>query len=363
MVFAYRASLKLYSNNNGSMPEMQVTRLGARHGGPAPARAFAETRACRSREGRAVAGQGAEMKARKPIVAGQFYPGQKSSCLSEIKECLEARALGQSLPETIVAGIVPHAGWTFSGPLAASVFSAIKQSLDLARGGRYEKVHTFVIFGAAHGYFGKLPAVYGNGSWMTPLGEVAIDEELAEAIIDRGVAVSDLDAHRSEHSIEVQVPFIQRLFPEAEILPIIVPPSVQSIPLGETFGDIMKLKAGKKIVCIGSTDLTHYGPHYRFMPMGTGAEALEWASKVNDRKFIDLALKLEPQGLLTSAAENCNACGAGAAAATVAAAKKLGRTEGILLAHTNSNEVMLHKISRCISGSSTDSVGYAAIVF
>jgi AmmeMemoRadiSam system protein B len=291
------------------------------------------------------------MQARKPIVAGQFYPGQHDSCVDEIKECLEARTLSESLPETIVAGIVPHAGWTFSGSLAALVFSAIKQ--------RHEKVHTFVIFGAAHGYFGPTPAIDDSDFWETPLGEVAIDEELAGAVLSSGTAVSDSAAHRAEHSIEVQVPFIQHLFPEAEILPIIVPPSEQAVSLGEAFGDIMKLKAGKKIVCIGSTDLTHYGPRYGFTPMGTGAEALKWADRVNDRKFIDLALKLEAQSLLTSAAENCNACGAGAAAAAVAAAKKLGKTEGLLLAHTNSNEIMLRKMGT----TSAESVGYAAIIF
>ena len=315
------------------------------------------------------------MQIRKPIVAGQFYPGQKSFCVEEINQCLPPEAdrgrLAESLPKTIVAGIVPHAGWTFSGSLAALVFSAIKQ--------RHEKVHpvrenseenervrektsngvnTFVIFGAAHGYFGRSPAVYDRGSWMTPLGEVAIDEELANAVLSSGAAISDIDAHRSEHSIEVQVPFIQYLFPDTEILPIIVPPNERAISLGEAVGDVIT-PAGKKIVCIGSTDLTHYGPRYGFMPMGVGDEALEWASKVNDRKFIDLALKADPQGLLASAAENCNACGPGAAAATVAAAKKLGKTKGLLLSHTNSNEVMIRKMGT----SSTDSVGYAAIIF
>ncbi len=290
------------------------------------------------------------MQARKPIVAGQFYPGQHDSCVDEINECLKGRASGKSLPETIAAGIVPHAGWTFSGSLAALVFSAIKQ--------RHQRVHTFVIFGAAHGYFGQSPAVYETGSWITPLGEVAIDEELAGAVLSSGAAVSDSAAHRAEHSIEVQVPFIQHLFPRAEILPIIVPPSEQAILLGETIGDITT-PAGKKIVCIGSTDLTHYGPRYGFTPMGMGAEALKWADRVNDQKFIDLVLKLEPQSLLASAAENCNACGAGAAAAAVAAAKKLGKTEGLLLAHTNSNEVMLRKMGT----TSAESVGYAAIIF
>jgi len=290
------------------------------------------------------------MQTRKPVVAGQFYPGSRSSCVAEIDECLQQKMPPEPLPETIAAGIVPHAGWTFSGSVAALVFRAVKQ--------RHEKVHTFCLFGAAHGYFGQAPAVYDRGSWMTPLGEVSIDEELADAVLESGSAAGDTGAHRSEHSIEVQVPFIQRLFPEAQILPILVPPSEQAVPLGEAVGDIIS-RDKKKIVCIGSTDLTHYGPRYGFTPMGVGADAFRWSSQVNDRRFIDLALKLEPQAMLQSAAENYNACGGGAAAAAVAAAKKLGRIEGLLLAHTNSNEIM----RRQMGTSSTDSVGYAAIVF
>ncbi len=291
------------------------------------------------------------MQTRKPIVAGQFYPAQHDSCIAEIRECLDARVPGQSLPETIVAGIVPHAGWTFSGSLAAMVFSAIKQ--------RHDKVHTFVIFGAAHSYFGDLPAINEAGTWQTPLGEVVIDEELAKPVVAAGAAVSDPRAHGAEHSIEVQVPFIQHLFAGAKILPILVPPRERAVALGASIGEIISQEARKKIVCIGSTDLTHYGPRYGFTPMGVGKEALQWADSVNDRKFIDLALKLDPADMLASAAENGNACGAGAAAAAVAAAKALGKTEGVLLAHTSSNEVMLRKMG----ATSQDSVGYAAIVF
>jgi len=291
------------------------------------------------------------MQVRRPIVAGQFYPGQKSLCVSEIKDCLEARTPQQPLPETIVAGIVPHAGWTFSGDLAAMVFSAVKQQQD--------EIHTFVIFGAAHGYFGNAPAVYETGAWETPLGEIDVDQELAEAVIETGSAISDAHAHHSEHSIEVQVPFIQYLFPDAKIVPILTPPREQVVTLGESIGQIISQQKDKRVVCIGSTDLTHYGPSYGFVPMGVGPGGVEWAGKVNDQKFIDLALKLDAEGLLKSAAENCNACGAGAAAATVAAAKALGKTKGLLLAQTNSNEVMLQKMG----SASRDSVGYAAIVF
>ena len=290
------------------------------------------------------------MQTRKPIVAGQFYPRGRADCVDEINGYLNEAALGEPLPDEIVAGIVPHAGWTFSGLLAAMVFSAVKQ--------RHENVDTFVIFGAAHSYFGS-PAVYDKGTWVTPLGETAIDEDLAEAILNSGTAVSDPDAHNPEHSIEVQVPFIQHLFADAKILSILVPPSEQAIPLGEAVGDIIKQEQQKKIVCIGSTDLTHYGPRYGFTPMGIGDKAVQWASEVNDKEFIDFALKLQPQKMLASAAENCNACGAGAAAAAVAAAKKLGKTKGVLLAHTNSNEVMIKKMGT----SSAEAVGYAAIVF
>ena len=290
------------------------------------------------------------MQTRKPIVAGQFYPGQRNSCVAEINECIQQEKSAESLPETIVAGIVPHAGWTFSGSLAALVFSAVKQ--------RHDKVDTFIIFGAAHGYYGSSPAVYDKGSWLTPLGEAAVDEELADAVLKSNVAVSDTSAHEYEHSIEVQVPFIQHFFPTAKILPILTPPNEQAIPLGEVVGDIIR-RQQKKIVCIGSTDLTHYGPRYGFAPKGTGANALQWASEVNDKEFIDFALELKPQKMLASAAKNYNACGAGAAAAAVAAAKKLGKTKGLLLAHTNSNKVMLEKMG----SSSAEAVGYAAIVF
>jgi MEMO1 family protein len=291
------------------------------------------------------------MRTRKPIVAGQFYPAQHDSCIHEINECLDARVLSEPLPETIVAGIVPHAGWTFSGSLAALVLAAIRQ--------QHEKVHTFVILGAAHGYFGASPAVANRGVWETPLGETAVDEELADAVLSTGTAVSDCEAHQCEHSIEVQVPFIQYLFAGARILPILVPPTDSALALGTSLGEIISRAEQKKIVCIGSTDLTHYGPRYGFTPRGTDKKALEWAQNVNDKKFIDLAVALEPEQLLAGAVENGNACGPGAAAAIVAAAKKLGSQRGVLLAQTTSNEVMLERLGT----TGTDSVGYAAIVF
>jgi hypothetical protein len=292
------------------------------------------------------------MQTRKAVVAGQFYPGSEKQCRAEITDCLAERPIKVKLPEGIVSGIVPHAGWTFSGDLAAMVFNAIKEA--------NKTVDTFIIFGAVHSYFGNCAAVYDKGSWQTPMGEIKIDEELAEAIIKKNSsAKSNLEAHRYEHSIEVQVPFIQYLFKEARIVPILSPPAEFISQLGSDVAECIKAAAGKKIVCIGSTDLTHYGPRYGFNPQGSGPLGIKWAKEVNDRAFISLALEMKVERILVESMENQNACGPGAAAAAVAVAKALGKTKGILLAHTHSNEIMERRFGQ----DSEESVGYAAIVY
>jgi AmmeMemoRadiSam system protein B len=290
------------------------------------------------------------MQIRKPVVAGQFYPGDRETCREQLRACLPAQPIEETLPAPVVAGLVPHAGWTFSGPTAALVFAAVRQQRP--------QVEAFVVLGAAHGYFGPKPALDGSAAWETPLGTIEVDRALRQALLDSDAAAVDSAPHRYEHSIEVQVPFIQHVFPGARLVPIIVPPTDSALTLGAALGD--KLAAGgRSVVCIASTDLTHYGPRYGFTPMGVGSEGLRWASQVNDRQFIDLALELEPERLLANAIENGNACGPGAAAAMITAAKKLGASKGILLAHTNSNEIMLREMGTV----SRDSVGYAGIVF
>ena len=135
----------------------------------------------------------------KPAVAGQFYGGSQAECLAEIDKCLPIRDFKMELPDPIAAAIVPHAGWVFSGELAVMAFKAIQQV--------NKEVDTFVIFGAAHRYYGGGAVVDDSDAWKTPLGEIEIDKELARQIVAKG-AIADADAHHSEHSIEVQVPFI-----------------------------------------------------------------------------------------------------------------------------------------------------------
>ncbi len=289
------------------------------------------------------------MNVRKPAVAGQFYGSGRDECLEEIVQCLPAGPLNVELPDSIVGAIVPHAGWVFSGALAGKAFSAVRQ----ANG----DVDTFIVFGAAHGYDGDLPAVYDSGAWETPIGQIEIDAELAGRIVKLG-ARADIAAHKYEHSIEVQVPFIQHLFPGARLVPVIVPANGFSADFCRGLGEFLDSQ-NRRVVCAASTDLTHYGPRYGFCPQGTGPAALRWAWQVNDKAFIDLAVSMQAEKLLEQSLAAGNACGPAAAATVVGICAARGKTEGILLGHTTSADVMKAKFQRY----SDESVGYAAIVY
>jgi len=291
------------------------------------------------------------MPVRRAIVAGQFYESSPQKCLEQIKQLLPKGPIEVDLPKRILAGIVPHAGWVFSGDVAALVLAAIKQQ---------QSVETFVIFGAVHSVMDRTALLYDAGKWSTPLGSVDVDDQFAEAILKEasGLIKANCDAHSREHSIEVQVPIIQHLFSAAKIVPIMVPPTAQAHQVGQAVAQAMSTSE-KDVVCIASTDLTHYGPSYGFSPMGSGREAVVWAKETNDRFFIDLALKMHAEEMVESAQMYGSACGAGAAAAAVAGARQLGADRGFLLAHTTSYEIMQEKYGQ----SSSDSVGYAGIVF
>lgn len=287
------------------------------------------------------------MRVRSPVVAGRFYPARRADCVREIESCLPQRP-SSDLPQRIIAGVVPHAGWSFSGPTAAQVYTAIHSQRSPS---------TFVLLSAMHGWNTIRSAVYGGGAWSTPLGEAPIDAELAQAVLDagKGLLVDSPSAHDGEHSAEVQVPFIQHLFPQAHILPILVPPDEQAVEVGEVIARAVAA-AEKDIVIIGTTDLTHYGAmYYGFAPAGTGAAALEW-TRTNDARVIRLMLQMQAEGIVPETRAHRNACGGGAVAATVAAARALGAQKGVLLEYTTSHHVMPR-------GEATDFVGYAAVVF
>ena len=290
------------------------------------------------------------MLVREPIVAGQFYPGSRDACLKAI-ESLQPKKLPEELPERPVAGIVPHAGWVFSGATALAVLEALKDR-------RTPK--TFVLFGAVHRAI-RRSAIFSNGVWRTPLGLAEVDERLAREILTRAddLLADDPRAHEREHSIEVQVPFIQQLFPHAKIVPVAVVPDENAPEIGRRVAlAIQNLEADA--VCLGSTDLTHYGPAYGFTPKGVGEEALHWVRDENDRRMIDLALRLDAEAAVPEAEARMNACGSGAVAATLAAARELGAVQGYLVYYTTSFDVMKERMGR---RGFDAAVGYAGLVF
>ena len=287
------------------------------------------------------------MMIREPARAGSFYPGSPDKCRADARRLVVAVDPGRLPPGELLGGIVPHAGWVFSGAVAGKVLATLAAS-----GG----APTVVIFGAMHQRRGGQACMFGSGAWETPAGRIEIDQRLAERVQGHtSLIVNDPYAHEQEHSIEVQVPLLQQVMPDCKLLPILVPPVDTAAEVGRAVAGTVEAY-GSEAIFVGSTDLTHYGPTYGMTSHGAGPEGFAWAKQVNDRRMIDLILGLDAEGVVPEAAEHHNACGAGAVAATLAAVKRLGATEAVLLEHTSSAEVMP-------SPHTEDAVGYAGIVF
>jgi len=284
------------------------------------------------------------MPTRSPIVAGMFYPADEPTCRRQVRACLEAIRVEAPIG-TVHGGVVPHAGWVYSGPTAGTVFQSLTAQ---------EPPETFILFGAVHTWGVSDACLYGHGTWRTPLGELAIDEELAAAIASHAGLADRPEAHAEEHSIEVQLPFIKHLFPSARIVPIAMPPLYTAHTVGQKVAQAVR-QLGRRAVALGSTDLTHYGPRYGLAPAGSGERALAWVHN-NDKSILDLMLAMRAEEIVPEARSRHNACGAGAVAAAIAFAAEMGAAQGVLLHYTTSHEVMP-------TGRATDMVGYGAVVF
>jgi len=284
------------------------------------------------------------MTIRRPFVAGMFYPGDATACRQALAHYLDQVPPAQ-LSGPVVGGVVPHAGWVYSGPTAAHLYAHVDPSVE-----------TVVLLGAVHHWGVDVPSVYPDGAWRTPLGDCPVDSELAEALTSSpdSVVSSSREAHAHEHSIEVQIPFVQYRAPKARILPLAMPPSRRALIAGQQLARAI-LRLNRRAVVIASSDLTHYGPRYGLAPAGLGTKALAWA-KANDQRLIDEVVALHGSQVLNLAAEEHSACGAGAIAAAITCAQELGATAGQLLHHTTSHDVQP-------MGQPSDFVGYAAIAF
>ena len=192
-----------------------------------------------------------------------------------------------------------------------------------------------------------------EGAWATPFGDLQVDDEFAGKLIEKFTFnIETSGNYSSDNTIELQLPFIKYFFDDVRILPVGVPPSIESINVGETVAEIAT-DLDRQIIVLGSTDLTHYGSNYGFVSKGTGPSALDWVRNENDRRIIDAILTMEPENVISEALASQNACCAGAVATAMACAKQLGATRSESLVYASSYDK-----------SPGDSfVGYVGIVF
>jgi AmmeMemoRadiSam system protein B len=260
---------------------------------------------------------------RLPVVAGQFYPYSGAELKSQLENMLP-----QSAQMPILGAVVPHAGYVYSGKVAAEVYS------------RLPKRDTYVILGPNHHGLGS-PVALSLDSWKTPLGVVLPDLDLAEAL--RGTIIDqDEVSHQQEHSIEVQIPFLQARFADFKILPICMgmQDGETAVEVGRELAKAVQ-KLGRQCVIIASSDFTHYEPQ-------------EVARKV-DAQLIEAVLNMDVPELYSRLYRyNATACGYGPIAATITAAALLGASSGKLLRYATSGDV---------SGDYSQVVGYGAIAF
>lgn len=289
---------------------------------------------------------------RRPARAGSFYPDSAAGCAEAIAEL---RAEAPQLPAAlngarILGGIVPHAGWVFSGPTALAVFEALKQARP--------RPETIVIFATAHRPDVHRPSTQASGAWELPTGRAEIDAELAAAMLAEAgpnLLADRAGAHEGDHAVEVQLPLLMDALPGAKFVPVAVPISPVGPALGQAAARAVK-KIGRNAVFLASVDLTHYGPNYDMDAHGVGAQAHAWSKDANDAKFLKRALALDAEGAYEAGSNDFSSCGPAAAAAAIAASKASGAAAGHLLQHITSWE-------RFKEGEPVNFVGYAGMVF
>ncbi len=263
---------------------------------------------------------------RQPVVAGQFYPDSPS----QLKEMIRGMVDEKAEKEEVIGLLSPHAGYIYSGPVAGATISRIKFK------------DTFIIIGPNHTGMGRPLSIMTEGVWKTPLGEVEIDSELAKQILATSSYLEeDAKAHQYEHSIEVQLPFLQYFKKDFRLVPIML-----SYFTGATYREIGREIAktikdlNKEVVIIASSDMTHYEPQ----------ESAQW----KDTQAIEAILNLEEDELLRRVDElRISMCGYAPAVSLISAAKELGARKAELVKYQTSGDT---------TGDYSSVVGYAGVI-
>ena len=273
------------------------------------------------------------MKIRKPAVAGMFYAGTAIELKEQIEWCYK-HELGPGIiprvndkgPREIVAIVAPHAGYYYSGPVAAHAYK------ELADDGIFD---TAVILGPNHTGYGYPVSLWAGTAWNTPLGEVEINEQLAQRLLGK-VIKADETAHIHEHSIEVQLPWLQHLYKRVKIVPIAM--LAQDLETARTVGKAIA-QAGDNLIIIASSDFTHYEPHS--------------IAEEKDGAVIEAIVSLDEEELYKRCELlDCTMCGYGPVASAIVAAKEMKAKRANLLKYATSGDT---------SGDFSRVVGYGSI--
>jgi MEMO1 family protein len=270
---------------------------------------------------------------RQPAVAGRFYPRNAQRLREEIQTFTTARAAAEPhAAEPLIPAvgcISPHAGYVYSGAIAGALY----RRLELPR--------RYVILCPNHTGQGKALAVMSEGAWRTPLGDASVDSEVAESLKSQMPLLSeDPEAHRYEHALEVQIPFLQVLAPGFQFVPITVGTGdFQALrALGLAVAEVL-MKLGERAMVIASSDMNHYED--------------DSVTRAKDRRAIEQVLALDPRGLYDTVREgNISMCGYAPATVMLTAALEMGATGAELVRYATSGDV---------SGDRDMVVGYAGI--
>jgi MEMO1 family protein len=265
---------------------------------------------------------------RPPAVAGRFYPGEPSLLNQQLDSLLANKT--ETTRVRARACLVPHAGYMYSGHVAAAVYN------------RLEIPARVILIGPRHYPRGASLAILSDGSWQTPLGPVPIDRSLAEKLRRAFPPLQeDAVAHSAEHSLEVQLPFLQRLVPAVTFVPIVIGAVHYGDMegLGKAVANVVASES-EPVLVVASSDMNHYES--------------DAVTRQKDQKAIDRILALEPRGLFdTVRDENISMCGYGATVAMLTATRQLGAKQAELVRYATSGE---------INGDLQEVVGYAGIV-
>lgn len=265
------------------------------------------------------------MMLRSAVVAGQFYPGRKESLLESVASLVQSRTVNRPS----IAVMSPHAGYVYSGEVAGKVFADATIPKEV------------IILGPNHHGRGHAAAVFADGAWETPLGQTPIASPLARLILKEcPMTAEDSVAHLFEHSLEVQLPFIQYREPDVMIAPVCISrmPLDSLLKMGEGIARAVKASSVPPLI-VASTDMTHYE---------SGAIARE-----KDFLALEKTLALDPAGLYEVVRENnISMCGVMPTVVMLQAALSLGAENAELIAYSNSGDV---------TGDQSEVVGYAGV--